>query len=81
MEAVKDPLFSISIEDPVDRERLIHSMRMQARTERLRPETDRIQAILDKYDNLISKHAYHTGGYAGSGWVKSIRTEGRSAYR
>ena len=74
LEAAKNPLL-ISVEDPVDRERFILSMRMTARAERLRPETDRIRAILDKYDNLISKHDFFTGGYAGSGWVRAISTE------
>ena len=69
LEAAKNPIL-ISVTDPEARERFIHSMRMSARAERLRPETERIKAIIDKLEDRIWRNPI-AHGYG----VASIETE------
>ena len=52
LEAAMNPRL-LGIEDPERREWFIHGMRMAARGERLKPEKERIGAILAKYRDRI----------------------------
>ena len=56
LEAAKNPGL-IGIEDPAGRASFIQSIRATARAERLRPETERIKAIIDRHKDLIWKQS------------------------
>ena len=74
LEAAKNPGL-IGIPDAGGRERFIHSIRNTARAERLRPETERIKAIIDEYEDLIWSQNPSVGGFVHGFGMDIIKTE------
>ena len=74
LEAAKNPGL-IGIPDAEGREMFIESMRALVRSERLKPELERIRAILEKYHDRIQMHEVNQGGHVEQWYVESIRTD------
>ena len=74
LEAAKNPGL-IGIKDQEGRGMFIQSMRAIARAERLRPETERIETILNRYEDRIWKQYTNNGGHIHGYGVMSMRNE------